>query len=189
MRLFSVARAKSTMKTSGKFRLPLTLRATHRQTKEVINSSADSKRRVVTYLPPPMITAHLQNPSHSESSYQLPYNNEQEDITTVEEGNVEMPPPIASGSDPSTIWNTQLRRRDDGETSHAVDLNPSTHRQPQVIPDVEDVVQVDMAEMARNYPRTKVMMSEVRGRTVTRIAAVPLWHLISPFPVAQTFGV
>ena len=197
LRLFSLARAKSAMKTSGKFRLPLTLRANHRQTKEIIKGSTESKRRVVTYLPPPMITAHLQNSSHSESSHQLPYDDEQENIMMVEEGNVEtsivtshnptMPPHNASGGDPSAICNSNHARlrRDDGEANHAID-----HRQLKVIPNVEGVVQVDMAELARNYPGTKMMMSKVRDRTVSRIAAVPLWHLMaaSPLPVAQTFG-
>jgi hypothetical protein len=151
------------MKTSGTFRLPLSLRANQRKTKAVINSSPQPKRRVVTYLPPPKITAYSQKPIVMENASQS-RNHEMQSIEPIPKAGISgftiRPSHHTSKGDSaqevSPDHNTQVH-------SPSVTSNSdSFHRQPEIVPLADDITRIDMAELERNYPRTKMMISEVR---------------------------
>jgi len=102
---------KGSVRTSGKFCLPIALR---KRGDENVNKDAETKRRVITYLPPPMA------------------------------------PPLKE----SDRGNTRLR---------CLPSPPTSDDPPHHAGDTGDVVlKIDVDEMGKRYPKTRMMMTEVR---------------------------
>ena len=133
---------KKETRESGKFRLPIKIPGRGSGSGEV--EEAGTKRRVITYLPPPKVVAVSQVVVENAGSNEAKYEETFEDAATLNEKSV---------CSPRSQFPVQVR-------------DPPGRSSPTLIasssPAPEGTLHVDIDAIAKKYPDTRAMMSKVR---------------------------